>query len=235
MARRFWPGGDAIGHRLRTSADGPWLTVVGIVPEIRQLRLNEPPQMQLYLPYRTAAFRTMTLVVRTEGPPAAATAPLREVLRGVDASVPIGEAMTMEAIVKRSVWQPRLYGGMFAAFALIAFVLSAAGVYGVVSYAVSQRTHEIGVRMALGAAARDVVSLVVRQGARLTVAGLVVGVLGAVGLTRLLRSLLYGVAPTDPLTFILVTLALGATALAASWLPARRATRVDPMEALRYE
>jgi putative ABC transport system permease protein len=177
----------------------------------------------------------MTLLVRTKGNPASDAAAVRGAVRSVDASVPIGEPMTMEAIIRRSVWKPRLYGGMFAVFAAIAVLLAAAGVYGVVAYSVAQRTHEIGIRMALGAAARDVVAMVVNQGARMALLGVVLGLAGALGLTRLLRTLLYGVAPTDPLTFILVPLVLGVTALAASWVPARRASRVDPMEALRYE
>ncbi|HET7456638.1 MAG TPA: ABC transporter permease [Gemmatimonadaceae bacterium] len=235
IARRFWPAGDAIGHRIRIADDAQWLTVVGVAPEIRQFKLDEGPRPQLYVPYSLAAWRTTTLVARTGGDPARAAPAVRDAVRAVDSSVPIGETMTMEQLVRRSVWQPRLYGSMFSAFALAAFLLAAAGIYGVVAYGVSQRTHEIGVRMALGAATRDVVSLVVGQGARLAALGVVLGVLGAVGLAHLLDALLYGVAPTDPFTFVVVPVALGATALLASWLPARRAARVDPMVALRAE
>lgn len=235
MARRYWPNGDALGRRLRRGEDAPWLTVVGIVPEIRQRELDERPQPQLYLPYPMSPQRTMTLMVRTAGDPAAATAAVRDAVRSVDAGVPVAEAMTMRQLLHRSVWQPRLFGGMFAVFALVALALAAAGVYGVVAYSVSQRTHEFGVRMALGAAGRDVVRLVVRQGARLALVGIALGVLGAAALSGLLRRMLYGIAPTDPLTFAAVPLTLAAVALVASWIPARRATRVDPMEALRSE
>jgi putative ABC transport system permease protein len=235
LARRFWPGADAIGHRVRSSPDRPWLTIVGVAPDLRQRKLDERPDPMLYVPYSSSAFRTMTLLVRTTGNPASGAAAVRSAVRSVDASIPIEEPMTMEEIIHRSVWQSRLFGGMFAVFAAIAVLLAAAGVYGVVAYSVVQRTHEIGIRMALGAAARDVVALVVNQGARLALLGVLLGLAGALGLTRLLRTLLYGVAPTDPLTFVLVPLLLGVTALAASWVPARRASRVDPMEALRYE
>ncbi len=160
---------------------------------------------------------------------------MREALRSVDPDLPAARLLTMEEVVSRRMFQPRIYGTMFGVFALAALLLTSIGLYGVVAYAVAQRTHEIGVRMALGARAREILRLVVGQGLALTLTGLALGLVGALLLTRVMASILYGVSATDPLVFGAVALVLGLAALLACLVPARRATKVDPMVALRYE
>ena len=243
FARRHLGGVDAaLGRRLRVGNgvgdnDNPWVTVVGVVPEVKQRQLTARSEPQLYWAYADQAYRAATLVVRAESDPGALAAPLRAALRRVDPGVPAYAVYTMEEVIRLSnaMWQSRLYGGMFGAFAGIALFLAAIGVYGVMAYSVSQRTHEIGVRMALGARGRDVLRLVVRQGMRLAVLGVLVGLPLAFALSRLLASFLYGVTASDPATFGIVTSVLASTALLACYLPARRATRVDPVVALRSE
>jgi putative ABC transport system permease protein len=156
-------------------------------------------------------------------------------VKALDPDQPVTEVRPMKEVISRSVWQPRLYAILFAVFAGVALILSSVGIYGVMSYAVTQRTHEIGIRMALGASASDVLKMVVGQGMMLTLAGVALGLLGAFGMTRIMSSLLFGISATDPATFAGVSLLLGIVALLACYIPARRATRVDPMTALRYE
>jgi putative ABC transport system permease protein len=177
----------------------------------------------------------MSVVVRTGGDPTAAAGAVRLALRSVDPDLPAARVLPMEEVVSRRMFQPRVYGTMFGVLALAALLLASIGLYGVVAYTVAQRTHEIGVRMALGARAADILGLVVGQGARLSLIGLGLGLPAAFALSRLLRGALYGVAPNDPLTFVSMPLLLGGAALLASYLPARRATKVDPMVALRAE
>jgi putative ABC transport system permease protein len=174
-------------------------------------------------------------VVRTREDPATATNLVLGELKKVDAAIPAFRILSMNASIARSYWQQTLYGKMFGAFAAIALVLAAVGVYGVISYAVSQRTQEIGVRVALGAQRGDVVRLVLGQGAGLGAIGVAIGLAGALGVTRLLRTMLFGVTPFDPASFMGVSIGLTVIALAASYIPARRAARVDPVEALRYD
>jgi putative ABC transport system permease protein len=177
----------------------------------------------------------MSLVVRVRGDPAAFTPSLRRAIAEVDPTLPLFEVQTMTEVARLSYWDKRLYGLMFASFAVIALLLAGVGVYGVTSYAVSQRTHEIGVRVALGAQLRDVLSLVVRRGVVLTVMGLVIGLVGAFAVTRVLSGVLFGVSPTDPASYIGISLVLLTVGLVASYVPARRAARVQPAVALRYE
>lgn len=233
LAERFWPGRDPVGRRI--SFAGPWVTVVGVAEDVRLATLNEKPYPQVYAPYTDRAPAAMTLMVRTAGDPAAATAAVRRAIRGIDPSVVADEALAMDEVVHRSVWQQRLFGGLFTSFAAIALLLAVTGVYGVIAYSVSQRTHEIGVRMALGARPERIVRMVVGQGATLAAIGVGIGLVGAFAVTRVLGSLLYGVSPTDPVAFAGTTLLLAGAALAASWIPARRAVRVDPMVALRQD
>jgi putative ABC transport system permease protein len=237
MARRFWPTTDALGKRFKFSGGTTesWITVVGIARDIRHQRLNEPPPSSFYLPYPQAPWRGMTLVVRTTDQPAAATRAARDAIHAVDPSLPVFDIETMEEIYRFSMWEQRLYGWMFGIFAVVALVLAAVGLYGVMAYMVTLRTHEIGVRMALGARTADVLRLVVQRGLALAAIGLAIGLVGAFGVTQVLQSLLYGVSPTDPLTFVGIPAALAGVALLASYLPARRAARVDPMLALRTE
>jgi putative ABC transport system permease protein len=237
MAKRLWPNGDPIGHRFRYATDttGPWFTVVGLVTDFANDDLDNEPESAAYVPLRFAVGRGLGLVVRTAGDPAAITPSLRRVIRESDPTIALYDVNTMERVRELGFWQYGLFGTMFSIFGVIALLLAAIGVYGVISYSVSQRTQEIGVRVALGARRLDVMRLVVGQGMKLAGIGLGIGLVGALGITRVVRSLLFGVSPTDPLSFGLITIFLTAVAAVASWLPARRATAVDPIVALRRD
>lgn len=234
MARRHWPDGNAIGRRLTTDGER-WLTVIGIAPDVRQAHLKDAPVNQLYFPYAATGGRTMTFTLRTDGDPLALAGAARRAVVAVDPLLAPLEVDAMSTIVGRSLWQQRVFGTMFGIFAAAALVLASVGLYGVVSYAVNQRVQEIGVRLALGAAPGDVRRLVLGHGARVVGASLVVGLLLAAALTRLMASMLYGVSVTDISLFAGVGTLLAAVALLATWLPARRAARVDPLVALRAE
>jgi putative ABC transport system permease protein len=247
MAERHWPGEDPIGKRL--TLDDPrenpsWVTVVGVVRNAVRGDWAAAPADEIFLPYLQTrnylerpgnAFAYLTLVVRTSGEPSALAPAIRAIVSSMDRSVPVSQVQTMDEVVAQSTAAPRFYLLLLAAFAAVAVVLAAVGIYGVMSYTVSRRTNEIGIRMALGANPRDVRRLIVGQGMAVAVGGAVVGLAGALGLTRLMSSLLYGVGASDPATFVAVSLFLGAVALAATYLPARRATRIDPLSALRRE
>jgi predicted permease len=238
LAREYWPGESALGKRVRfgpPESNEPWHTVVGVVGDVRHERPDAVTRMSVYVPYQQITVRQMTLAVRTANDPAGLAAAVRSQVRELDPAQPLTGVRTMEEVVSRAVWQPRLHTILFGVFAAVALLLAAVGIYGVMSYAVTQRTHEIGIRVALGARNTDVLRLVVGQGMRLVIVGVGLGVVGALGVTRLLESLLFGVSATDPATFAGVAAALSAVALVACYLPARRATRVDPLVALRYE
>jgi len=237
MAKRLWPNGDPIGQRFRYSTDstGPWFTVVGQVADFADDDLDNEQESAAYVPLRFAVGRGMGLVVRTAGDPAAITPSLRRAVRESDASIALYEVNTMERVRQLGFWQYGLFGSMFSVFGVVALLLAAIGVYGVISYSVSQRTQEIGVRVALGARRLDVLKLVVGQGMRLAGIGVGIGLVVALGITQVIRSLLFGVTPTDPLSFGLITVFLTAVAAVASWIPARRATGVDPVVALRQD
>ena len=240
MALKFWKTADeAIGKRFRfgnsTDTSRRWITIIGVAADIRHRGLTADPDLQGYMPYRQGGWNTAAIIVRTRGEPAQATSMVLSTLKQLDPLVPAYRILSMDATIERSYWQQALYGKMFGIFAAIALVLAAVGVYGVISYAVNQRTQEIGVRVALGAQRGDVLRLIVGHGAMLGGIGIAIGLAGALAVTRFLRTLLYGVSPFDPVSFVGVSLALTAIALLASYIPARRAAKVDPVEALRYE
>jgi putative ABC transport system permease protein len=237
LAHEYWPNESPIGKRVRFGPpedNEPWHTVVGVVGAVRHAQLDKETRKSVYLPHLQIPVNGLSVVVQAKNP-ANLVAALRGQIREMDPDLPVVDLMTMEEVVSQSVWQNRLYAILFSAFAGIALLLAAVGIYGVMSYSVTQRTQEIGIRMALGAQVKDVLQLVVKGGLALSLIGVAVGIAGALALTRLLRTLLFGVTPTDSVTFIAVSLMLLFVALMACYIPARRATKVDPLVALRYE
>jgi predicted permease len=239
FARRWLGGEDPLGKRLRfgdAKSEDPWVTVVGVVGDFRHYRLPEPMRPAVYLPYASMPLLSQTLVIRTSLPDPLVLVPsVRAAIRELDPNVAAYEVQTIDEVVSRSLWRQRFQGEVLGAFAVLALFLTAVGIYGVVSYAVAQRTRELGVRIALGATRRDVLGLVLAQGARLALVGVAIGVVAALGLSRVVASLLHGVGPMDPLTFITVSATLAGVAIAACYVPALRATRVDPLVAMRAE
>jgi putative ABC transport system permease protein len=236
MARRLWPGESALGKRLRIWADQPWLTVIGVVAnDGGEGTVDNPPARYVYLPLAQRPNRPIALMIRTPAEPLATVPALRASVREVDPDLPIENIRTAEAGHAESYWHVRLYAVFFFSFAVFALLLAAIGIYGIVAQTVVQRTHEIGIRVALGAERSRVLFMIVGDGARLAAIGLGVGLLGALTLTRLLKSMLFNASPVDPMVLIPVSLLLFGVALLASWLPARRALRIDPMLALRSE
>ncbi len=237
MAKKYWPGEDPIGKRINL-ADPPtilWRTIVGIVRDGRHERLDAEPYPQMYAAYTQNPQGQMTLVTRASAEPLSLVPAIRGELMAVDKDQPLYNVRTMAQVMSDSIARQRFNMLLIAIFANIGLILAAVGIYGVISYSVTQRTHEIGIRMALGAQTIDVLKLVLGQGLLLALVGVGVGVLAALGLTRLMTSLLFGVSTTDPLTFLGISLLLTAVALLACYIPARRAMKVDPIIALRYE
>jgi putative ABC transport system permease protein len=237
MASKHWPGEDAVGKRIRLgpNPNSPWITIAGVVGDARNFGLENDALPEAYLPNLQAPTGRMRLVVRTAVEPQGLVAAVKEAVRSVDKDMPFSQVTTLEQLMAKSVAQRRLSLSLLGVFALIALAMAAAGIYGVMSYTVTMRAHEFGVRVALGAQAADVLKLVVGLGMKLALAGVAIGLLASFALTRLLANLLYGVSATDPPTFIAVATALVMAALVACLLPARRATKVDPMIALRHE
>ncbi|MCA1627989.1 MAG: ABC transporter permease [Acidobacteria bacterium] len=238
LAREYWPLESPLGKRVRFGPpedNEPWHTIVGVVGEVKHESLNLTRRKSVYLPHAQVSIGGMALAVRTQANPESLAAAVRNQVKELDPNQPVTAVRTMSEVISRSVWQPRLYAILFGVFAAVALLLASVGIYGVMSYAVTQRTHEIGIRMALGAQRGDVLRLIIRQGMWLALVGVGIGVLASLALTRLMQSLLFGVGATDPVTFAGVTVLLAAAALIACYVPARRATKVDPMVALRYE
>ena len=240
LAEQYWPGEDAIGKRIKVGpADSPnsWLTVVGVVGDVRQTGL-QVQKLEFYVPYmqeRRSFMAPRDLVVRTKADPAVIASAVRKAVWSVDKDQPVSNVRTVNEVFSAAISQERFQALMLGLSAALALVLACVGLYGVISYSVVQRTHEIGVRMALGAQPVDVLSLVIRQGMSLTFAGLILGIVAGTFVTRVLTDMLFGVTPRDPLTFAGVPVLLLIVAFLACYIPARRATRIDPLIALRYE
>jgi len=234
LAQKYWPGEDPVGKYLYLSRNNR-LEVLGVVGDVHNEGLNSQPKPAIYVPMDLMSRIKFDLFIRTAGNPLAVAGSVRRVIHQVEPEQPIQQMAPLEQVVYESIAQPRFFAVVMAFFGAMALLLSAIGVFAVLSYSVRQRTHEIGIRMALGAEKRDVLGMVVGQGIRLALIGVAIGIVGALALTRFLSSLLYGVTPTDPLTFAAVSLVLIAVALLSCYLPARRAAKVDPMVALRYE
>jgi predicted permease len=239
FAQRFWPGEDPLGKRFKfggPDSPAPWLSIVGVVADMRRTGYDAEVRCEAFLPYSQRSFiGFMILVVRARADPRSIIPAVRDAVWAIDPNQPISHIKTMDQTLDEMISQRRLNMVLFGIFAATAMMLAAVGVYGVISYSVTQREHEMGIRMALGARGADVIQLVLFQGLRLTLAGVGLGLIGALLLTRVMSSLLYLVSATDTWTFAIIPMLLAGVALAASFIPARRATKVDPMVALRYE
>jgi putative ABC transport system permease protein len=236
LARRDFPNESPVGKRVSLGRDGKvWWEIVGVAADVRNLELREEASPEFYTSALQDTWTGMSVVARTTVEPASLASEVRRIVAEVDKSAPVSEIQTMEHIVDEAVTQPRFNLFLLGLFGGIALLLSAAGIYGVTAYAVTQRTHEFGIRMALGAQVGDVLRMILGQGLRVIGAGVVIGLAASYALTRLLKTLLFGVSVTDPLTFVVIALGLMFVALLACYIPARRATKVDPLIALRYE
>jgi putative ABC transport system permease protein len=237
LAKQYWPGESPLGKHLRfeDKPGEPWFTVVGVVDDVRQLGLKERAPALLFLPYQQFALPFTSVVVRSALPQADVVALLKAQMAAVDPNLPLGDVSSLAAEVAENVDEPKFRAMVMGTFAVLALVLAAVGVFGLISYTVAQRTREIGIRVALGAAPRQVLIPVVREGLTLALTGVAIGLGGAFVATRALTAFLFGVGAADPLTFVAVALLLLTVAVAASYIPSRRALRVDPMIALRAE
>jgi putative ABC transport system permease protein len=234
-ARRYWGNGNPVGRRIRLGSQAPWMTVVGLVGDVQNRRLDEPPQPILYRSLEQSSNLTLALLVRTRGEVSGFEEALAREVRAVDANLPLYAVRTMDDILDANVAQRRFLMRLLVAFGAAAVSLALLGLYGVISYSVSQRTREIGIRMAIGARTGDIASLVLGQGLRLTAIGIGVGLAGAVATTQLIRTQLFGVQPYDLVTIVSVVVLMTMTTLAATAVPARRAARVNPIVALRRD
>jgi len=241
MARQYWPGENALGRRFNIGDpnDGEWMEIVGIVADVRQMGIDEPVKAEMYFPYQQVTdwpgFIPRELAIRTSGETSGIVSSVRQIIREVDPDQPISNIATMAEVLGVEAGQRRMGMIMLVAFSGLALLLASLGIYGVLAYFVTQHTNEIGVRMALGANRTNILALVLKKGMGLTLLGVAIGIAASFALTRLMSSLLFGVKASDPLTFVAVPLLLAGVALLACLIPARRATRVDPMIALRYE
>lgn len=238
MAQMYWPHQSAIGHHVRSNNNDPWYTIVGVVGDVKNSGIDKPTGTELYFPFRQKegyGYGASYLVLRSSQSESALTSAVRRELRDLEPNAPVSNVRPMEEVIAAAQSRPRFLTLLLSIFSTVALILAAVGIYGVLSYLVAQRGKEFGLRMALGAPRSHVLGLVLKQGVLLAIVGLCFGLGVALALTRLMATLLYGVRTTDPLTFVIMPLTLAAVALAASYIPARRATKVDPMVALRYE
>jgi putative ABC transport system permease protein len=244
LARRYWPNEDPIGKRIGNGPGTEWFTIIAVVQNVKQADWQTNPREEIYFPllqsehyllHDARHYEFLSLVVRVDEDPAAKSASIRHAIETIDPNVLVSNVISMERAVANNLWRPRLSLLLLCAFGLIALALAITGIYGVISHTVSQRTHEIGIRMALGAARRDVLMLSISQGLRPVLIGMALGGALAISMTRLMSTMLFQVTTTDPLTFAGVAIAMFAAGLFAAYWPARRAARVDPMVALRHE
>ncbi len=242
MARQYWPNEEALGKRFKVGdpdSENPWMTVVGVAADVRQMGIDEPVKAEMYIPYSQikshSFFAPRDLVARASVEPMSLVAAIRREVNAVDPDQPVSNIRTMDEILGEQSLSKRLGMTFLSVFAGLALLLAALGIYGVLSYFVVQQTAEIGVRMALGAQKKDIIGLIMKKGMGMTLLGVASGLIASFALTRLMTGLLFGVSPTDPATFALIALLLTTVALLACYLPARRATKVDPLIALRYE
>jgi putative ABC transport system permease protein len=239
LARRFFANRDPLGQRIKfggPDSTAPWMTIVGVAGEVKHYGLDQNIRPGFYLPYEQHARANLTMTVRTSvTDPASVVAALRRVVRELDPDLPVTQLRTMPEVVNRSFWEQSFASWLLGLFSAIGIALAAVGIYSAMAYSVAQRTHELGIRMALGARRADVLKLVVRQGMGAVGLGMLVGLAANVGVLRLLASRLYGIGPLDLPTYAGAAFFILGVALAACYLPARRATRIDPVVALRYE
>jgi len=238
MARRFWPDEDPIGRRVKLGAftsAAPWLSVVGVVPDIKRFWWDREPTPTAYVPYRQAPEHTMSVVIRTSSDPALLLPSAQHEVRSMDPELPIYHVEMLEQSMTESVMGVRLASGIMTAFAALALLLSAIGIYGLISHSVQRQTRDIGIYMALGADARSVLGMVMREGVRLAAVAIAIGLVASFALSRMMASLLFGVVAENPLLLLALPLPLAAAALVATYLPARRAAAIDPIVALRHE
>jgi putative ABC transport system permease protein len=239
MARNLWPGEDPVGKRFKKGMfrdDVPWITIVGIVGDVHQAGLALPARAEMYLPYQQQEFFPPDyLAVRTSGDPLLVAESVRQQVWSVDKQQPVSDVMPLEQLVGENLAPRRMQASLLGGFAGLALLLASIGIYAVLSFVVTQRTQEIGVRVALGAHSGDVLRMVFSHGLRLFGVGAAVGLVAALALSRTMSHLLYGISASDPLSFVTVTLVLGLVTMLACYIPARRAMNVDPLVALRYE
>jgi putative ABC transport system permease protein len=236
VAREVFPNENPMGKRLRMGFNDFSGEIIGVVRHTSHLTRDAPPIEEVYTPFLQAPlWNKLALTIRTTSAPLALAQPIQQLVHSMDKDEPVADIRTMDEVARASVATPKFRAVLLGSFGFVALLLGAIGLYGVMSYSVAQRTREVGVRMALGASQSQVIGLMLREGLGITFAGLAIGIIGARALVHLLSSMLYGVHPTDPLTFAAVSVFLGAVSLIANCLPARRAAKVDPLVALRYE
>ncbi len=235
FANKYFPNESPLGKRIGNGEADSWTEIVGVIADVKQFGLNRDARVTMYFPLAQRSARRLFYVMRTTSEPLSQTPAFRNAVAALDKNLAVADIQTMQERTSQSIGQERFIFILFGLFAMLALLLAAAGIYGVMSYSVVQRTHEMGIRMALGAQMKDVLKLVLREGMILVLIGTAIGTSAALALTGLMEKLLFGVKATDPLTFVGVAIFLGMIALLACWIPARRATKVDPMVALRYE